>query len=375
MDITYSSYNFRFETALRRSFGKLAAKICRLPNLNLATVKIAEKEQKLVTIAHKLQYSFCEDPVTLQVPDFSSCPSSPEPSRCAPYTDYVKDHILFRAKLQQTGQMSPEGLRKLSHTELKGVQKALPEVDSREIVLAMTAWFCTLCAVDDVVEKIDCDSAARVLRLCNSKSLQDPTSFLVGVMQAFAAHAAYLLPGGTCMAFFNAIRGTLEGQTKELKYRSKLCSSMRTYEKIRNSSIGIMPFFILLEIYLCGPAHQPSRKIQRLKDLVISTVVLQNDMVGLEKDLQSGELMNSVLVVSGLEGFEKENQRNQQTLERAVRHIGDKHNSIIGQALLTANAVRKTSETMLANHILSFSHNHLLWAMHTTRYHLEVINS
>jgi hypothetical protein len=191
-------------------------------------------------------------------------------------------------------------------------------------------------------------------------------------MKAFAAHIENLLEPKHRLPLFAAVRETLLGQRQELRYRQQRCTSMRRYRKIRRLSIGIMPFFVVLERQLSGTRDESSAALGRLKHLVVSVIILQNDLVGLAKDIKEGESMNSLLVMARPKRNDAGDLDMYRKLTSAAKIAEREHNLTVCQAIATAQSIfesaRSSNESRLAGMILSFSHHHLKWAMHTRRY-------
>ena len=134
--------------------------------------------------------------------------------------------------------------------------------------------------------------------------------------------------------FLNEVQKACEGLVWEFQYRqtshSNIGNDLATYLQIRSRIMGIAPFFTLISS-LYTPRGGDQEKISVLQGAVSLATGLQNDLIGLEKDLRNGERMNAVMVVLGAETTHNIDPRE---LSDATTQIADIRNRTIDHVVL-----------------------------------------
>ncbi|KAJ5064424.1 hypothetical protein J3E74DRAFT_402880 [Bipolaris maydis] len=205
------------------------------------------------------------------------------------------------------------------------LQKAFPAVkDAENSVLAMAAWFHFLCDIDDEVEQME--SMERGLLLGRiTKALQtasvDPLKLpksghakLLALVGSFIRQCQVVLSPQVLSHVFADIIDCLEGLKEEAAYQegTAVLSSIEDYLRVRLGTIGLRPFFTILRHTLVAMEAQKTISTssnndtssfwtsplhQKLLNSTQRTIGLQNDIVGLSKDIEKGVRMNLAVVL------------------------------------------------------------------------------
>lgn len=268
----------------------------------------------------------------------------------------------------------------------------------------MAAWLSLLCTVDDLVERKAPQTVRQVLResvsilkdggerldsepallatclrdkgLCwHTEDFLDRaqlTSKIRQVSQTFYSHVRPLLSESTYSSFSEAICNVWTGLVLEADLRQDTVPTVDTYMDMRSRTIGLAPFFALLADCTLSEHHSKSDALAALEHSVSIIVGLQNDLLGLEKDLDMGEVMNFVVVVSGgqIQGGTKtaKMEAGQSAIKKAIAA----HNSFVEIAIQQWNLLRNSSthhaELSPGNELIAFIERHLVWSNTTERY-------
>ncbi|CAG8888275.1 unnamed protein product [Penicillium egyptiacum] len=162
----------------------------------------------------------------------------------------------------------------------------------------MAAWVGTLCDVDDLIEAMSPSDAASAIsgslailqdEVGNSMEASGISSIkkVINAMQMFRDHCRRYLSKPEAKDFFDEVCTAFEGFSFELELRQKaLASSLETYIDIRTRTIGVAPFFNLIKSEY-SPGYHVDDSLEMQRD-VYTVVGLQNDLIGLEKDIETG---------------------------------------------------------------------------------------
>lgn len=80
------------------------------------------------------------------------------------YTEYLKEHLEWKKKVF-TLQDEAE-LRRSSIRELESLNLGFPGIDSKNHVLAMSAYLVYIFYIDDLIEDLDIETAKRCVQSC-----------------------------------------------------------------------------------------------------------------------------------------------------------------------------------------------------------------
>jgi hypothetical protein len=176
--------------------------------------------------------------------------------------------------------------------------------------------------------------------------------------------------------FFAEVSDVCKGLIWELDYRegNVIEKDLRTYLQIRSRTIGITPSFVLVYHLHC-PTNRSKAAFIDLQRVVSLAAGLQNDLIGLEKDLQNGEFMNAVAVA--LRAMEKETS-DQAALSEAISSISRIHNECIETIFIMLEGWKSVGSTAVENEIFcshviaAFTESHMSWCTTAKRYKLDV---
>ncbi|KAF4306633.1 hypothetical protein GTA08_BOTSDO05894 [Botryosphaeria dothidea] len=321
-----------------------------------------------------VQYSFINEPAELQVPDLGHTTAIPT---SAIDQENLDDHLTWRTYTEPWNTGGEEALVKASAKEVGIVRNAFPHVSSPEAMLAMAAWFSVLLIVDDLVESMGVGDARealtvsiKILRgscLAASEEPNKPIVKVFHVIRSLWTRIHYLLDQDLAQAMLKDIRACLEGQLAELQYRNTPCTSLAEYACIRRHSIGAMPFLTLTCLELSREIPNRQEKLLRhIKDIVVSIVFLQNDLVGLEKDLKEEATMNAFMVRS------RSRATSPIPTLQDIRELAHQHNTMVSEALFICRSSCGFEDSegyrLAVASVVSFISTHLTWAKKSKRY-------
>jgi hypothetical protein len=159
----------------------------------------------------------------------------------------------------------------------------------------------------------------------------------------------------------------------EMDFRESSPTTVESYMRIRKVTIAISPFFTLLE----GSMGMGSKSdaLADLKDLLREACGLQNDLIGLDKDIQTGWPMNVIMVLRELKmkqllvcGLEEEQT---QIMMECLREACGMHNTAVEKAVERWKAIKSSnveSEKQLSDLMMVFMNRHFQWAVASKRY-------
>jgi len=190
------------------------------------------------------------------------------------------------------------------------------------------------------------------------------------------------LTEASARAFFKAVAVVLRAHVDEARFlRSVIPANFENYIKFRCKTISLNPFF---EVIKCEYLDDSWRSIaiwDKLQLDVSRAAGLQNDLIGLERDLMDGEQLNAVIVLLRASGVESSRADNA-PLSHHANFVADEHNKSValsldsmGEICLAASSA--PHETFIAvvsvaRHILLLADTHLKWCSAAKRYQIEV---
>lgn len=262
----------------------------------------------------------------------------------------------------------------------------------------MCSWFALLCAVDDEIESLRPDEALHILtRLildihqtrhgeipkkrdiwrttrAGPHDRQKQQHRLETLNQRLILSAQTTLPPTPYQEFLSQITQVWESMKDELTHRQspqKQQHDENSYLQIRSLTVGLAPFFSILKTEFLSEETISNLSIaahfDRLQEHISLAIGLQNDLVGLPRDLASSETWNLVLLkTQASPGVD---------ISRAVGEVVRMHNR---QVLLAMEVFREIVErcgdrsdyTLVARSMLGFATRHFLWARKAERYRI-----
>ncbi|TKA79830.1 hypothetical protein B0A55_02786 [Friedmanniomyces simplex] len=276
---------------------------------------------------------------------------------------------------------------KNAQRDIAAIELAFPAVQDESILLAMAAWLSFLCSVDDEVERLDVDTAELALSdsatiLTSSLRSNERSSQRYGgacldpacdAIRAWTKNFIRQLRGLVPLAVYNrlidSVLDVLEAMLAEVLLRQTSAVDIETYLLVRTRTVGLRPFFVLLQADLQLDVGGPSSDsaLHALEANVTLAVALQNDIVGLWRDLAEGESFNIITLAAGLSGYD---------LQTAIRSAVDMHNHAASTAcfLMVSMSDHSNSGALdvacrrYAASVCALVATHFAWASSAKRY-------
>lgn len=194
--------------------------------------------------------------------------------------------------------------------------------------------------------------------------------------RVFEAHCSQFLTEGSRPTFYEAVWSVLEAHTEECRFVERgVITDVPTYMRIRIRTIGLNPFFELIKSeYLSkeafsNPAWEP------LQTQVSAAAGLQNDLIGLERDVERGEILNAVLIGMRAKQTANDTLSPDELLSASVSNVNEQHNLATQSSLESFSQLcQETSSHCareVARHILTVCQTHLMWCTSDRRYKME----
>ncbi|BFZ61254.1 hypothetical protein YB2330_002313 [Saitoella coloradoensis] len=191
------------------------------------------------------------------------------------------------------------------------------------------------------------------------------------ILNQMKRHLEDLLPETCLPRVFEALRHVFEGFILENNFRN-MKNEWRTvmeYTEIRARTIGVAPFFAMLEAGYGVVEQSDVDKLARLRGFLTTLVGFQNDLVGLEKDVEVKEGMN-LLFVRHRKNVDTVAQLNEDVDGTVHEHNGTVERVVREWEGLMNGDVTEGVQNM-ANCLVGFVKGHLIWATTAKRYQVE----
>lgn len=200
--------------------------------------------------------------------------------------------------------------------------------------------------------------------------------------QVFREHCARHLSRASGHAFFQAVCLVLRGHVDEVRFlQGRIPNSLQNYMNIRSRTISLNPFFEVIKTeYLTAEADRSFAGAWEQLQLEVSRAAgLQNDLIGLERDLENGEKLNAVIVLMrALGGGKNIHEPDEALLSRCIALINVEHNKTVARCLEHAAQINQAADhappessiamSRVARHILLMCETHLKWCASAKRY-------
>jgi Terpene synthase family 2, C-terminal metal binding len=306
------------------------------------------------------------------------------------YLQFFDKHFHFRKEVDPLADVGKT--KRKAAAEIKAIEATFPGLTDPDIILSMAAWLYFLCALDDVIEEMSPEAAQRALfesisiiskelperketpivetnraeplLHCQAQSVHISDLALASrarsLTVSFLQRIQSLLPTQVCSGIYEAVSRVLSAMVAEADFKTAKNTDIDRYLSIRAGSIGVAPFFYFLQHQHGHDGPWPSN-LTKLQESIGSIVGMQNDLIGLEKDIQDQYWMNFVLVSAESTGG----------LGRSIRLASSTHNYWVQEAVKHWSDIidRGTApEKAMATEMLAFAERHLRWAMLAKRY-------
>lgn len=307
--------------------------------------------------------------------------------------DIVSDHGRFLLSLSTSGEESSAEILSRAQLEMEAITKMFPNKISGRTLLGMAAWLSYNFTMDDIVEGMPGHQARQALVEIFGVfyAAIDPgeetiwgdsaTNKLSRASWCLRRRLEACVPELAIPAVFRQIRLVLLAHTEESHLRTIHPQSLDDYLSVRFRTIGVSPWFSMLGVPdTAVPSTEPEIAMANLKDLVSKAVSLQNDIVGLERDLENGESMNFVLI------YQKQFQRPTASFPAtSLEHYRDgiytavdQHNIISRQAEVSyrkLSEVGSSEDKIQAQTLYFLIATHFDWASDASRYRVGTQNT
>lgn len=198
--------------------------------------------------------------------------------------------------------------------------------------------------------------------------------------QALQTHCSRYLSPRSANAFFKAIVVVLEAHRDEIDFlEGRLPNGLSTYMTIRSRTIALLPFFEVIKSEYLPQSLQdnPNPVWGNLQHAVCCAAGLQNDLIGLARDLDNGERLNAVMVLLPSFGTSSD-QLDRDALFKAVAQVSVEHDENVSQAMVwaarlvgDASGTEAEAVSNVARQILMLCETHLKWCTSSKRYQIQ----
>ncbi|KAK1753803.1 Iridoid synthase [Echria macrotheca] len=332
--------------------------------------------------------------LTLDIPDFGVSQQLASHSLMS----VLLSHAAFKSSLVPQAQFD-DGFYEECTAEVNTINLFFPDIESDTIRICFTAWLAFICAVDDILEKmlpaeqesalLDC---IHIINSDISHGLSIPPSTvgakeaaIQGMARTFHSHCSRYLSVHSAQAFFRAITVVFEAHLDEIRFLAgHLSNDFTTYMGIRSRTIALSPFFeVIKSEYLPHDTFKGTTTMwDDLQHAVSCAAGLQNDLIGLARDLENGERLNAVMVLLPTLSDGDIQHTNRDALSQAVTLVAAEHNRSVSRAFECAGQVIMSSAEGLASesivavaqvarNILLLCETHLKWCASAKRYRVD----
>ncbi|KAK5676859.1 hypothetical protein LTS10_010623 [Elasticomyces elasticus] len=282
--------------------------------------------------------------------------------------------------------ISTIALYQKAERDVAAIWLAFPDLQNENTALAMAAWLALLCNVDDEIDRLDADTAqlalsdsAAILASSMRSNERSPQRYGGACLNPacdpvrawtknFVRQLRGLVPQAVYVNVVNNVLDVWEALQDEANLREDAVGDVGSYLEVRTRTVGLRPFFDLLQADLQLEddelAQEPS--IWQLEQNVTLAVALQNDIVGLKRDLADAEPLNIISLAAGLPDSD---------LRSASKSAVDMHNQAAATACALASSLSgptRTSELgaasqRYANSLCALIATHFAWVSSAKR--------
>ncbi|KAH6843377.1 hypothetical protein B0I37DRAFT_384333 [Chaetomium sp. MPI-CAGE-AT-0009] len=337
--------------------------------------------------------------LTLDVPNFGTTASSDDSDDAkASLTRVALAHSAFKAAMDP-GATPNDSFFKRCVAEVNAVSLFFPDIKTEGLRITFTAWLSFACVMDDILETLEMGD--RELVLCETIEVlthapaNPPQRFQPQAQKAkdvrvqalgreLFGHCARHLSQKSTQAFFKAVCGVLRAHVAEVHFlQGRHNDSFPEYLSIRSRTIALQPFFEVLKTEYLTPADwELNDTFMKLQNEVSRVAGLQNDLIGLMRDIDDGEELNAVMVLMGGFRGHKKGHIDYGVLSRCVALVNAEHNQSAARCFDYMRQLYREAEAMegseikrvetVVRHIIIMCETHLRWCSSAKRYRLEI---
>ena len=296
------------------------------------------------------------------------------------FQEVIKNHFsAFDLEIDQTVNCASKWSLEEAAKDVKIVRSAFPHVAHQHgTVAAAASWFRLLCSYDDLAESLDATAAvAMMAEITTALTHDDGESKPRRDSGTWAARPT--LPTQWTEDFLCRLRLWLaENVVRNIKQDlNHYCAAIAreamlreeaqrigppTYLSLRTQTIGLQPFFSIIAGVLCPtPQEQIMHDLRRdFHEAVSIAIGLQNDLVGLRREIAFGQTFNLALIL----------EQQGHSLQTSIDGVVDCHNEAVSCAVQMAAEIisQDSSHAQYAASILSFVRTHYAWSSASSRY-------
>lgn len=324
-----------------------------------------------------------------------------------PWTNYVSRHLAW--KRQALPWLPDEKLQDTARADLQAMQLGFPAVDDEACALGLAACLTIVCYVDSFIEEMEPEMANQCVKRCLAildgdildnrigKALSTPFRIVTNyideaenprnssekaqtICSAFYKQMLALFHPKTAVAVIYDMKDMIASQLLELDFKEGilLIKTYGEYLEIRNRTFGLMPLLTIAEHYYLaeGDSLAASPDISLLKTQISLMGVGQNDIGGLEKDIQLSNPSNSIMVLATLLGRKPIVSANSLLESQDILSLFEKENQrFINDVVKTWSRIQirstRKEERRLSNTLITLCVTHLKWVLSTSRYNID----
>ena len=278
--------------------------------------------------------------------------------------------------------------------EVMLIQKTFPAVVQANVQCAMAAWLFILCFVDDLIDRLSPDDGVAVARRLAQSMMPITTSSsrrmikqdalavhfndtfkadksvserLDHAVLCFRKHSKIWLPDVVYDRFCTDVGEVFSAMVADIQFKDRKDRDLLEYLTIRTTSIGTSPFFCLLR-FSVGYTRYPTPQLVLLESCVSSISALQNDIIGLERDIATHEWMNYAVIYSHYRGDLVEHGTCE--LGAGIRETVEQYHLFLELAHTYWNNIleEQCEDTVVAASLLDFVAQHFQMARRSKRY-------
>ncbi|KAI0160597.1 isoprenoid synthase domain-containing protein [Xylariaceae sp. FL1272] len=298
----------------------------------------------------------------------------------------LQAHVDFK-KLLQPDLVQDDAFYKKCAQEVNVINLFFPDIQSDSIRICFTAWLVFVIAMDDILETLpplDGETALidsiQIVQSLPEKAQANTTldTRIQGLARTLHQHCIGCLSPTSAEVFFAAACRVFRAHIDEIRFlQGDLPNDLGTYMGVRERTIALDPFFAVIRNEFLPQATQLDPLWDKLQLEVCRAAGLQNDLIGLEKDIQSGERLNAVLVLMATNNETPESV-DETTFAKRIEHISAEHNKCTLKAFDTLQQIHQgigltqpKQAIEAARHIFLLCETHLKWCATSKRYGMK----
>ncbi|GAB1213256.1 hypothetical protein ATERTT37_002405 [Aspergillus terreus] len=262
-------------------------------------------------------------------------------------------------KRQALPWLPDEKLQDTARADLQAMQLGFPAVDDEACALGLAACLTIVCYVDSFIEEMEPEMANQCVKRCLAILDGDILDNRIVIYD---------------------MKDMIASQLLELDFKEGilLIKTYGEYLEIRNRTFGLMPLLTIAEHYYLAEVDSlaTSPDISLLKTQISLMGVGQNDIGGLEKDIQLSNPSNSIMVLATLLGRKPIVSANSVLESQDILSLFEKENQrFINDVVKTWSRIQirstRKEERRLSNTLITLCVTHLKWVLSTSRYNID----